>query len=348
MSFQDIISNTWSKEEVALLEELYGVTLLEAQKQFLLRGFNRTAKAISKKRSKLRKKKTEESELAGNIGAIIDDTATSIDNIYDSYDQSVKRKASTESKDINTNSNIYISENAVQRYLHLCDLHIPFHLKELDSIIENEADKDTILILNGDLMDCYDVSVFPKSQSVGLKNEVNIFKLFLQKCSSLFKKIYITQGNHDFRVSSFLRKKISSDVISLIPDDIIEIVLNDIKLSNIYYAKGDRNNWFIQVDNAIFAHPIDYKSGILGTSLMVMNYFDARNTSANVFISAHSHAFGKSMYKGRVLVDGGCCCEEPDYSNSGKLTYIPQVNGYLRIVSRNNIISFNDIELVKI
>lgn len=56
MNFQDIISNTWSKEEIALLEELYGVTLLEAQKQFLAKGFNRTAKAISKKKSKLRAK----------------------------------------------------------------------------------------------------------------------------------------------------------------------------------------------------------------------------------------------------------------------------------------------------
>lgn len=346
MSFLDTIQNVWLEEEVELLEKCFNLKLTDIHKQFLLKGFDRSIKAIAKKRSKLRKKEADTAQVAGNKAIVIDDDP--VETLYQTYDKEVGKKITTESKITQSHSNIHKSDSKIQKYLHLCDLHIPFHIKKLEDIVIKEANKDTILILNGDLMDCYDVSVFPKAHSVGLKNEVAIFKDFLKKWSHLFKSIYITQGNHDFRVSSFLRKKISSDVISLIPDDIIEIVLNDLKIDNIYYAKGDRNNWYIQVDNAIFAHPIDFKSGILGTALMVMNYFDARNTNANIFISAHSHAFGKSMYKGRVLVEGGCCCEEPDYSSSGKLSYIPQVNGYLKITSINNNIDFNNIELVKI
>jgi hypothetical protein len=270
------------------------------------------------------------------------------DMIYNLYDAAVEKRAINEPKRVDTNKPIYRSDSKLEKYLHICDLHIPFQLKELEHIISVHANDNYNLIINGDFLDCFDVSVFPKSHHVGLKNEVDIAKGYLKKWSRLFKKIFITQGNHEFRLSSFIRKRMSSDVISVIPDDIIEIILNDLKISNILYCKGDTNNWYVQIDNVICAHPIDFRAGVLGTSLLTMNYFDARHTIADVFICSHSHMLGKYLHKGRTIVESGCLCSEQDYASSGKLTYTPAANGYTKFISRNYKVSFNDIELVQV
>lgn len=351
----------WSQAEILLLEKNINQPIKAIYELFIKAGYNRSPKAISRKKEKLScssttvsfsKVKDVETGATSTVLTIATDGDGDdiIQELYNTYDKELSKKAVNEPRIAKGSKGIqvYRSPSKNQRYVHLCDLHIPFQVDEIGEIIEKEKSKDTILIINGDFLDCFDVSVYPKAYSVGLKNEVNQAKAYLKDWSKKFKAIYIIQGNHEHRLSTFLRKKISADVVSIMTDDIIEIILNDLKIDNIHYRKGDTNNWYIQVDNVIIAHPVDFKGSILATSLMVMNYFDARNASANVFMIGHTHALGKAVYKGRTLVEGGCLCKEQDYAASGKLNYMPQTNSYITFTSKNGIVGFNDIELVVI
>lgn len=241
------------------------------------------------------------------------------------------------------------SKRAEQRYLVINDAHIPFHRKKaLEAIIEQYAGKDYILVLLGDMLDCHDISSFPKAYSVGLGKEIVVFKEYLQDWSEKFDKIIIVSGNHEKRLATYLRKRLSLDVVQFMPDDIIQKIVEDLKLDNIEYCTGDTFSWYIQIDNVILAHPITFSQPILGTTIKVMEYFSARGTSANVFISAHTHRLGIAIHNGNVLVESGCLCLPQDYSMEGKVTYKPQANGYLTFVSRNNKVGFNDIRLYNI
>lgn len=264
------------------------------------------------------------------------------------YDTQVQKKAQLESLSADESSNIYVSDSAHQKYLVLSDLHIPFHISELYQILESYGNKSYDLILAGDMVDCYDISVFPKSKSVGLSNEINILKELLVKCSKLFRKVYLISGNHSRRLASYIRKRLNPEVSALVQDDIIEYITSSLKLNNVYYTPGDTKNWFIQIDNVVLAHPDTYKKSILGTALDTYHYFDARGTSASVFMIGHTHALGMTCFKNRVLIETGCTCLEQDYSMSGNLAYMPQQNGFVVFQSNDNKVTFNDIKLISI
>jgi hypothetical protein len=164
---------------------------------------------------------------------------------------------------------------------------MPFQINEVDKIINMCGNRDMNLIIAGDALDCFDISVFPKSKAVGLSNEVNLFKDFLRKCSIKFNDIYLIGGNHEARHSTYLRKRLSPEISSLIGDDILENIVNSLKLPNLHYTSGDTLNWYVQIDNVIIAHPSSYKRSILGTVQDTFNYFDARGSDATVFLIGH-------------------------------------------------------------
>lgn len=271
-----------------------------------------------------------------------------MDRLFDLYDKDVVKKAVLENTPHETANNVYRSSKKKQEYLVISDLHIPFQIKEVDKIIEMCGNRGMHLVIAGDALDCFDISVFPKSKAVGLANEVNLFKDFLRKCSLKFEKVYLVGGNHEARHSTYLRKRLSPEISSLIGDDILENIVNSLKLPNLHYTSGDTLNWYVQIDNVIIAHPSSYKRSILGTVQDTYSYFDARGTDATVFLIGHTHHMGISIYKNRVIGELGCLCVEQDYSLSGNIAYSPATNGYCIFISNNNQVTFNDIMLVQV
>lgn len=293
-------------------------------------------------------------EVEANIEEETDTTESltkqeAMDTLYKLYDTEVAKKADLEyTQEESKGENIYRSENKVEKYVVISDLHIPFHLDEVDKILELHASKEVNLVIAGDALDCFDISVYPKSKSVSFANEVNIFKELLVKCCKLFKKVYLIGGNHEARHSTYLRKRLSAEVASLIGADILENITNSLRLPNLYYTSGDTNNWYVQIDNVIIAHPSSYRKAILGTAQDTYNYFDARGTDALVFLLGHTHALGITVHKNRVIGEIGCLCKEQDYSLSGNTAYNPATNGYCYFYSHNNKVTFNDITLVRV
>lgn len=275
---------------------------------------------------------------------------TQLDSVIGKYDQEVLNKARIEARVSDGEEKpIYLSDCDVQEYVHIGDLHLPFQVdKWVSDVVAIHGNRDKVLIINGDFLDCHDVSSFPKSKAVGLNNEVSLAKALLKDWASKFKKIYLIAGNHEKRMATYIRKRISPEVVSLVEDDILKNIVDDLKLSNLIYMSGDTTNWYMQIDNVICCHPNDYKrsnSGILHTATFALPYFEAYHPDANVFIMAHTHHLGIGIFRSKVIAEAGCLCQQQDYAASGNLSYTPQARGYVTFTSRRNKVTFNDIEL---
>jgi hypothetical protein len=217
----------------------------------------------------------------------VENVESAMNKLFDMYDKDVVKKSALENTPHETATNVYKSKKKKQEYLFISDLHIPFHLDEVDKLIDMYGNRDFDLVIAGDALDCFDISVFPKNKAVGLSNEVSIFKEMLKKCSKLFNNIYLIGGNHEARHSTYLRKRLSPEISALVGDDILENIVNSLKLPNLHYTSGDTLNWYVQIDNVIIAHPSSYKKSTLGTVLDTFNYFDARGSDATVFMIGH-------------------------------------------------------------
>lgn len=280
-----------------------------------------------------------EPELPENFeDSLIEDEMLStdeLDNLLTELDSQYKNGA-----------NLYKSETSQEKYIVINDLHIPFQRKSVIEAIENTYGKKGYnLILNGDILDCYDISSFPKAVSVSLGNEIRVCKEYLRKWSKLFKNIYVVSGNHEGRLATYLRKRIAPEVVEFLPDDMLESVVKDVKLDNIKYVPGDTTNWFIQIDNVIICHPRSFSKANLGTAQKVQEFFTTRGFAADMFIVGHTHKLGKAISKGGVIIESGCLCVPQDYAMDGKVSYTPEASGFCVFTSRNNKVGFNDVRL---
>ncbi|MCF1193267.1 metallophosphoesterase, partial [Mangrovimonas sp. AS39] len=70
------------------------------------------------------------------------------------------------------------------RIIHMTDWHIPFERDDLiQKIIEIEADKDTTVVVGGDMIDCYAPSSFTKDKFIPLRKEYDIALEYLKLLS---------------------------------------------------------------------------------------------------------------------------------------------------------------------
>lgn len=94
----------------------------------------------------------------------------------------------------------------------LCDIHIPYHDFDALGIAIRELQRQNIdtLILNGDILDCYQLSRFNKEPTkMAIKEEIEMVCNFL---NDLFlalpkTKIIFKFGNHEERFESFILQK---------------------------------------------------------------------------------------------------------------------------------------------
>ena len=101
-----------------------------------------------------------------------------------------------------------------QRVIVLNDIHIPYHdQKSLAIALAYMKDnKPDVIILNGDIIDCYSVSSYRKDPArlQTFQDEINETKAFLAYLRETFKKarIYYTMGNHEKRIEKQIMDKL--------------------------------------------------------------------------------------------------------------------------------------------
>lgn len=229
--------------------------------------------------------------------------------------------------------------NDIEKVLVLSDLHIPFHKdKEIIDIVK-EYSNVNLIILAGDVLDCFSVSTFPKEMHIPLYEELKIASSFLRKIDRLTpntKKI-VFRGNHEFRFKRYLAK-FQSEFSPLVSDDILEILKNGFTYRDYKNRKrvieplSDNftiiDSWYYIYKDLILAHPTNFSKIPMRTCVSTYDYFKNQGIDFNALAIGHTHKAGTLIHGGTLLCELGCLCEQMDYANNGNVNYTPQTNGY--------------------
>ena len=115
-------------------------------------------------------------------------------------------------KEIEISYEPYVLPKSCKNILVINDIHIPFHDSVATEIALEWGEKrniDTIL-LNGDIVDFYDVSRFIKTPNlVRVKEEIDMLRQFIDGIHKSFPKvnIYYKLGNHEERIENYMKVK---------------------------------------------------------------------------------------------------------------------------------------------
>jgi len=193
-----------------------------------------------------------------------------------------------------------------------CDQHIPLHDKKTLKLTEDfiKDEKPDVIIFNGDFLDGYDASSFPKDprNKKRLVDEIKIGKKYLEHINTISKarKILIW-GNHENRVNKFLLKK-APEMIDFV---CLKILLQTDGWEMI--AESDVEN-YIKINKIFVGHfnRVNKHSAMTAKNLVL--------DKGVSIIQAHTHRLG-SFYI-RTLngtlrgFEGGCMCKlNPSYMN---------------------------------
>ena len=208
------------------------------------------------------------------------------------------------------------AQSSLPTILCLSDLHYPFILP-----IETFAAYRGIntLVLNGDLLDCQSLSVFDKSYRINPVDEMRGLRDYLRDLITYLncRKVFITVGNHDIRLKSYLAGKIDTEIKELLPDTPLEYLFVDgwIHYDKLTHAKTNyaplcnilsnvaftyTGTWWCKVGRTIFCHPSAFSSAILKTAEKAVAYFHNIGEDFDCLVLGHTHRCGKAQQGGGV------------------------------------------------
>lgn len=236
------------------------------------------------------------------------------------------------------------------RILSLSDLHIPFHLPNLLDLVYEFKNNIDYLVLNGDILDNQSLSSFNKLYRIPILDELNQARTILYQLIYLLKPktvVYI-HGNHDgARLSRYLSKRLDSDVLSLMPSNVIDLLLDtgfyikDYQQGINEFKEGlidtlidedvniiNAHNWYYQIGNTIFSHPTRFSSIPLKTAKVANDYFKNKGLDYDSVIVGHTHKVGYFKDGMVHLFEQGCLCNELDYAKSGNMI-MSQQTGFI-------------------
>lgn len=250
-------------------------------------------------------------------------------------------------------------EGVSERILCISDVHIPFNLP-VDIFANYKGIVDT-LIVNGDLLDCFSCSAFPKKFKINLDEELVLGRQYTIDLINLItpKKVIFVMGNHEYRMQRYCSDRLSNELLGIIPTDPLGMIIDDgfkvndernktqTQYSSIREVFEDSNieivynkEFWGKEGNVIFCHPLNYSSGMLKTTEKAVNYFLRIDRTFTGIVMAHTHKVGSFIQGGIKMYEQGCVCDlnKLDYNN-GKLI-IPNQNGFMHISldSNGNII----------
>lgn len=237
--------------------------------------------------------------------------------------------------------------------LSVSDLHVPFQLPI--SLLSDYVGKVDILQLNGDLGDMQAISSFAKTYRLSPIEEIIATRQYLVDMIDYIKpkKVIITAGNHDYRYQTYLAKNLDSDILELQPDTSLELIIEDGFHHHNKYAKTKvyypplkdmyedvdieyAHNWYCQIGDCIFCHPLAYSSAPLKTAEKAMFWFRNEGFVFKKLVMAHTHRSGQYTIGNTTIFEQGCFCDvKKNNYTDGKLVN-SQKEGFIFIVQDSN------------
>lgn len=247
---------------------------------------------------------------------------------------------------------IHSGDGVATRILSISDFHVPF---QLDYKLLKDYKNVDILQLNGDLSDNQAISRFPKAYRISPMEEIIETRKYLIDLIEYInpKKVVVTYGNHDIRFQSYLAKNLDSDLLELMPKTSLELIFADgfrhfdkkehtkveykpLKeiFENIEIEYVD--NWYCQIGDAIFCHPIAYSSGILKTAEKAMLWFRNEGFNFTKLIMAHTHHIGQYTLGNATIYEQGAFCDTKKNNYSDGKLFNSQKEGFIYLCQDAN------------
>lgn len=98
-----------------------------------------------------------------------------------------------------------------KRLLVLSDIHFPYHDKTALMLALRDGRQNEVdgILLNGDILDCYQLSKFAKdSRKPSIRAEMDVFRFFIDQLKQRFPnaEIYYKLGNHEVRLERWIQQ----------------------------------------------------------------------------------------------------------------------------------------------
>lgn len=183
----------------------------------------------------------------------------------------------------------------------LSDIHIPYQDNQALTVALDHCKKAKVthLILNGDVMDCYQISRFEKDPSKrSFKYELDTVRAFLTTLADRFKgvRIIFKEGNHENRYMRFMRSK-APELLGIEAFNLS--VLLGLKQLGIDHVP---DNKLIQAGNLIIIHGHEFGQQIFSPVNPARGYFLKAKTNV---IGGHNHqvsAHSENRLDGKQIV----------------------------------------------
>ena len=307
----------WTEEEEELVKELRRNNLVTEIYEVLVKnGFERTPEAISSKCKREgwyfegRDDELDESEDTLNE-KMSDKEDSLLKNLQDAWQEIVT--VGPKVNPVDEDHGFLHKDDDKIRIVSISDLHIPFHKEDLllEVLIENKG--ADYLVVNGDMLDLYAVSVFTKHHNVPLLKEYAIALEYIKVFSKLYKNVILLDGNHERRLHKYLSKSLSNNVVPMLSRPILERLANgeiyddDGRLigmtpfDNVHYSRHCA--WMCQIGGAVFVHPEMFLGNSSTGVLRTVTKFDQKHrTQLDYECIVMAHCFDKET---EILTDTG-------------------------------------------
>ncbi|RLF68147.1 MAG: hypothetical protein DRN26_00315 [Thermoplasmata archaeon] len=323
-------SKEWSEEEIRLLKKLRPkMTLTKVHQAFLEAGFRRSRKALERK--------------ACNLGVFYSDPprktrSASVNEYSEAWRKIISLKEEYKEDYEHRKIGLLLKTKPARKILSLSDFHIPFDRDDLiHEAIQTHSNAD-ILVVNGDMLDLYAVSTWPKERSIILRREYEIAMEYLRIFSKIFKHVVVVRGNHEYRLNRYFHSNVSKDVSFMVNKEILgrlvrgEIyddegnIIKQLDLKNVHYESGPEA-WFAKIGKTMFVHPQSFSRVEAKTAVNAQEYFMER-TDIDAVVIGHTHQQAFVPSRNKLCVEQGCLCCPLDYEKQGKLRYKAMTLGY--------------------
>jgi hypothetical protein len=193
-----------------------------------------------------------------------------------------------------------------------------------------------ILQLNGDILDCTQLSRFNKAHRTNPLIEIIGARSYLINLINLLrpKKVVVNYGNHDLRLGTYLAKHLDNELSELMPDTALDYIFEDgltyydkvtgtksyyEPLCEVFETQGIKieftGSWKSVIGKTIFAHPKAFASSPLKTAEKAMYFFRNEGYDFNSLVMSHTHRQGMYVIGNTTLYEQGACCD------TGKMMY---------------------------
>jgi hypothetical protein len=237
------------------------------------------------------------------------------------------------------------------------DFHVPFHSREaLRELIRREAGIADLLVIAGDLADCWSTSRWPKlKRETDPRSEFLETQAVLNLLSSHFKQIVVVSGNHDSRPKKYLAERLPPDVMdylqltapgALNPLELMAAPLRNVSIAPAIQAGNASFDFLFQAGDCIFSHAESYSKipnrAVSGPVLQWLKSFAEPQGIVQPFttvVQAHTHQAGTVHGDFGVLaIENGCMCGVQGYQSDAKIRSTrPPVLGWSVIFQENGI-----------